>query len=46
MKNAVEISAFSSDKGVAAGMFNGLRERVRLFGRLLGAGMDLKRVGL
>jgi len=45
MKKVVEISGFSSGKRVAAGMFDGLKEGVRLFGRLLGVGVIGRQVG-
>ena len=40
MKTVVKILGFSSGTRVAAGMFDGLKEGSRLFGRLLGVGVD------
>ena len=42
MEDVVNISGFSSGKRVAAGMFDGLREGIRFFGRLLGVGVGGK----
>ena len=42
MKDGVNISGFSSGKWVAAGMFDGLKDGVRVFGRLLGVGVGGK----
>ena len=46
MENTVKILGFSSGTRVAAGMFDGLKEGSRLFGRLLGVCMDIKRVSV
>ena len=44
MKTVVEIFGFSSGKRIAEGMFDGLKEGGRLFGRLLGVGVGGIRV--
>ena len=46
MKTVVEILGFSSGTRVAAGMFDGLKEGIRLFGRLLAVGYGMKQVGV
>ena len=46
MKIVVEILGFSSGTRIAAGMFDGLKEGVRLFGRLLGVGVGGRQMGV
>ena len=45
MKTVVEILGFSSGTRVAAGMFDGLKEGSRYFGRLAGVGVGERHVG-